>query len=184
MIAMTKTRKQSFKHRTNWTWRAESRKTGRIKCSVDYSQSLVHSFDSKVLDSLSTSLSSKVNSAFSHKIVSSSPTSAPHLANAKHWTIYIDLLVNSLSGGNTLRCGVRCDIRRILRHTCACDPRVAFEAPATLDESGHAVQVSFPPTLRRPRSDGHQRFAQEEARGAAAGTPRTGSSSNSKCGRL
>ncbi|ETS63708.1 hypothetical protein PaG_02014 [Moesziomyces aphidis] len=122
---------------------AEGRKTGRIKCSVDYSQSLVHSFDSKVLDALSISLSSMVNSAFSPR---SSPLPLHQLliiANAKHWTIYIDLLVNSLSGGNLFDAAFAAIFAAFYDTRIPATRGVAFEAPATLDESGNAVQGAF-----------------------------------------
>lgn len=122
---------------------SESRKTGRIKCSVDYSQSLVHSFDSKTLDALSISLSSVVNSTFS-------PRSCPlplHqlliIANAKHWTIYIDLLVNSLSGGNLFDAAFAAIFAAFYDTRVPATRGVAFEAPATLDQEGNAVQGAF-----------------------------------------
>lgn len=159
---------------------SESRKTGRIKCSVDYSQSLVHSFDSKVLDSLSTSLSSMVNSAFS-------PRSCPlplHqlliIANAKHWTIYIDLLVNSLSGGNLFDAAFAAIFAAFYDTRVPVTRGVAFEAPATLDESGNAVQGAFANAQGDLDQMGIKGLLKKKPRGAAAGTPRTGFSSNSK----
>lgn len=107
------------------------------------SPSLVHSFDSKVLDALSVSLSSMVNSAFS-------PRSCPlplHqlliIANAKHWTIYIDLVVNSLSGGNLFDAAFAAIFAAFYDTRVPATRGVAFEAPATLDEAGNAVQGAF-----------------------------------------
>ena len=159
---------------------SESRKTGRIKCSVDYSQSLVHSFDSKTLDSLSTSLSSMVNSAFS-------PRSCPlplHqlliIANAKHWTIYIDLLVNSLSGGNLFDAAFAAIFAAFYDTRVPATRGVAFEAPATLDASGNAVQGAFENSQGDLDQMGIKGLLKKKPKPSAAGTPRNASGSASK----
>lgn len=113
----------------------ESKSMGRIKCSVDYSQSLVHSFDNKILETLSVSLSSMVNSVFSSR---SSPIPLRQLViidNAKHWTVYIDLLVNSLAGGNLFDAAFASIFSALYNTRIPTTRGVAFEAPATLDAS-------------------------------------------------
>lgn len=159
---------------------SESRKTGRIKCSVDYSQSLVHSFDSKLLDSLSVSLSSMVNSAFS-------PRSCPlplHqlliIANAKHWTIYIDLLVNSLSGGNLFDAAFAAIFAAFYDTRVPQTRGVAFEAPATLDESGNAVQGAFANSQGDLDQMGIKGLLKKKPKVGGAGTARSGSGPASK----
>ncbi|SPO20134.1 related to exosome complex exonuclease [Ustilago trichophora] len=159
---------------------SESRKTGRIKCSVDYSQSLVHSFDSKLLDSLSVSLSSMVNSAFS-------PRSCPlplHqlliIANAKHWTIYIDLLVNSLSGGNLFDAAFAAIFAAFYDTRVPQTRGVAFEAPATLDESGNAVQGAFANAQGDLDQMGIKGLLKKKPKVGGAGPARNGSGPASK----
>ncbi|EST10072.1 Exoribonuclease, phosphorolytic domain 1 [Kalmanozyma brasiliensis GHG001] len=159
---------------------SESRKTGRIKCSVDYSQSLVHSFDSKVLDSLSISLSSMVNSAFSPR---SSPLPLHQLliiANAKHWTIYIDLLVNSLSGGNLFDAAFAAIFAAFYDTRVPVTRGVAFEAPATIDESGNAVQGAFANAQGDLDQMGIKGLLKKKPKGSAAATSKKGSGSDSK----
>ncbi|PWZ02559.1 ribosomal protein S5 domain 2-like protein [Testicularia cyperi] len=122
---------------------ADSQGTGRVKCTVDYSQSLIHSFDSKQLEMLSVSLSSMVNSAFSSR---SSPLPLQQLviiANAKHWTVYIDLVVNSLSGGNLFDAAFASIFSALYDTRIPLTRGVAFEAPATLDAAGNAVSGAF-----------------------------------------
>ncbi|CDS02069.1 related to exosome complex exonuclease [Sporisorium scitamineum] len=159
---------------------SESRKTGRIKCSVDYSQSLVHSFDSKVLDSLSISLSSMVNSTFSPR---SSPLPLHQLliiANAKHWTIYIDLLVNSLSGGNLFDASFAAIFAAFYDTRVPVTRGVAFEAPATLDESGNAMQGAFANAQGDLDQMGIKGLLKKKPKPNATGTMRNGSGPNSK----
>ncbi|SJX60508.1 related to exosome complex exonuclease [Sporisorium reilianum f. sp. reilianum] len=159
---------------------SESRKTGRIKCSVDYSQSLVHSFDSKVLDSLSISLSSMVNSAFSPR---SSPLPLHQLliiANAKHWTIYIDLLVNSLSGGNLFDASFAAIFAAFYDTRVPVTRGVAFEAPATLDESGNAMQGAFANAQGDLDQMGIKGLLKKKPKANAGGATRNGSGASSK----
>ncbi|CBQ67871.1 related to exosome complex exonuclease [Sporisorium reilianum SRZ2] len=159
---------------------SESRKTGRIKCSVDYSQSLVHSFDSKVLDSLSISLSSMVNSAFSPR---SSPLPLHQLliiANAKHWTIYIDLLVNSLSGGNLFDASFAAIFAAFYDTRVPVTRGVAFEAPATLDESGNAMQGAFANAQGDLDQMGIKGLLKKKPKANASVATRTGSGASSK----
>ncbi|SNX81785.1 related to exosome complex exonuclease [Melanopsichium pennsylvanicum] len=158
----------------------ESRKTGRIKCSVDYSQSLVHSFDSKLLDTLSVSLSSMINSAFS-------PRSCPlplHqlliIANAKHWTIYIDLLVNSLSGGNLFDAAFAAVFGAFYDTRVPATRGVAFEAPAVLDELGNAVHGAFANSQGELDQMGIKGLLKKKPKANAAGTPGNRSGTASK----
>ncbi|GAC95413.1 hypothetical protein PHSY_002989 [Pseudozyma hubeiensis SY62] len=161
---------------------SESRKTGRIKCSVDYSQSLVHSFDSKVLESLSIALSSMVNSTFS-------PRSCPlplHqlliIANAKHWTIYIDLLVNSLSGGNLFDTAFAAIFSAFYDTRVPVTRGVAFEAPATLDASGNAVEGAFANAQGDLDQMGIKGLLKKKPKSSASGPSRkgAGAGTNSK----
>lgn len=159
---------------------SESRKTGRIKCSVDYSQSLVHSFDSKLLESLSGSLSSMVNATFS-------PRSCPlplHqlliIANAKHWTIYVDILVNSLSGGNLFDAAFAAIFSAFYDTRIPATRGVAFEAPATLDESGNAVQGAFANSQGDLDQMGIKGLLKKKPKTNAASAPRSGAGSSSK----
>ncbi|TKY90691.1 hypothetical protein EX895_000689 [Sporisorium graminicola] len=159
---------------------SESRKTGRIKCSVDYSQSLVHSFDSKLLDSFSISLSSMVNSAFSPR---SSPLPLHQLliiANAKHWTIYIDLLVNSLSGGNLFDAAFAAIFAAFYDTRVPVTRGVAFEAPATLDESGNAMEGAFANAQGDLDQMGIKGLLKKKPRANAGGARRSGSGPSSK----
>ncbi|KAJ9476721.1 RNase_PH domain-containing protein [Pseudozyma hubeiensis] len=161
---------------------SESRKTGRIKCSVDYSQSLVHSFDSKMLDSLSISLSSMVNSTFS-------PRSCPlplHqlliIANAKHWTIYIDLLVNSLSGGNLFDAAFAAIFSAFYDTRIPVTRGVAFEAPATLDESGNAVEGAFANAQGDLDQMGIKGLLKKKPKSSASGPSRKGAGARAEPG--
>ncbi len=159
---------------------SESRKTGRIKCSVDYSQSLVHSFDNKTLDALSISLSSMVNSAFS-------PRSCPlplHqlliIANAKHWTIYIDLLVNSLSGGNLFDAAFAAIFAAFYDTRVPATRGVAFEAPATLDAAGNAVEGAFANGQGDLDQMGIKGLLKKKPKAGASGPQQRGNGSTSK----
>lgn len=84
-----------------------------------------------------------VNSVFSSR---SSPLPLHQLliiSNAKHWTIYIDLLVNSLSGGNLFDAAFAAIFAAFHDTRIPTTRGVAFEAPATLDASGNTVQGAF-----------------------------------------
>ncbi|KAJ1031596.1 hypothetical protein NDA13_001987 [Ustilago tritici] len=159
---------------------SESRKTGRIKCSVDYSRSLVHSFDNKLLDALSVSLSSMVNAAFS-------PRSCPlplHqlliIANEKYWTIYIDLLVNSLSGGNLFDAAFASIFAAFYDTRVPATRGVAFEAPATLDQEGNAVQGAFSNSTGDLDQMGIKGLLKKKPKNTASGSQRKGAGSSSK----
>lgn len=159
---------------------SESRKMGRIKCSVDYSQSLIHSFDSKSLDSLSISLSSMVNSTFSPRSCPLPLQQLLIIANAKHWTIYIDLLVNSLSGGNLFDAAFAAIFSAFYDTRVPVTRGVAFEAPTTLDASGKTVQGAFANAQGDLDQMGIKGLLKKKPKSNAAGPSRNGAGPSSK----
>jgi len=121
-----------------------------------------------------------VNSAFS-------PRSCPlplHqlliIANAKHWTVYIDLLVNSLSGGNLFDAAFAAIFAAFYDTRVPTTRGVAFEAPATLDQEGNAVQSAFANSQGDLDQMGIKGLLKKKPKANAAGTPRRGAGPASK----
>ncbi|EPQ26201.1 uncharacterized protein PFL1_06136 [Pseudozyma flocculosa PF-1] len=109
---------------------------GKVKCSIECSQSILHTFDARHIDTLTASLTSTVSSVFSAR---SSPIPLSQLViipRAKHWTLYVDILVTSLSGGNLFDAVFAAIFAALYGTRVPTTRGVAFEAPSTVSATG------------------------------------------------
>ncbi|KAN0063606.1 hypothetical protein ACQY0O_004054 [Thecaphora frezii] len=113
-----------------------SRKGGKIKCTFECSQSILHTFDSRHLEALTASLTSTITSVFSPRTSPIPLSQLLIIPRSKHWTLYVDILVTSLSGGNLFD-AVFAAIFAALYDTRVPQTRgVAFEAPTAAPGAG------------------------------------------------
>lgn len=102
------------------------------------------------------------------------------IANAKYWTIYIDILVNSLSGGNLFDAAFAAIFAAFYDTRVPATRGVAFEAPATLDQDGNAVQGAFSNSQGDLDQMGIKGLLKKKPKTAVAGSQRKGASPSSK----
>ena len=114
-----------------------SRNRGKIVASVECSQALQHTFDSRHLETISTTLTALLTSLFSS--AKSSPIPLAQLIvipNAKRWTVTVQVHIDSLSGGNAYDAVFAAVFSALYDTRIPLTRGVAFQAPVTDQAAG------------------------------------------------